>query len=87
MENKHHVKKKLKKDIVLIRNQLKIGFGVLLHNVLLHQVKIVVRSHYKVISIRHNKKIKNLRENQIKNYENNQPTLMKHVVHNFHCTI
>ena len=32
MENKHLKKKKLKKDIALISNQLKIGLGVLLYN-------------------------------------------------------
>ena len=53
IENKHREKKKLKKDIVLISNQLKIGLGVLLYNALLHQVNIAVRSRYKVISIRH----------------------------------
>ena len=83
IENKHREKKKLEKDIVLISNQLKIGLGVLLHNTLLHQVNIVVRSRYKVISIRHQKNIKNLRENQKKNYENNQSALMKHIAHNF----
>ena len=35
-ENKHHEKKKSKKDIVLISNQLKIGLGVFLYNALLH---------------------------------------------------
>ena len=53
IENKHREKKKLEKDIVLISNQLKIGLGVLLYNALLHQVNIVVRNCYKVISIRH----------------------------------
>ena len=79
MENKHHKKKKLKKDIVLISNQLKTGLGVLL----LHQVNIAVRSRYKGVSIRHQKKIVNLIKNQKNNYESNKPSLMKHMVHNF----
>ena len=74
---------KLKKDIVLISNQLKIGLDVLLYNTLLHQVNIAVRSRYKVISIRHQKKIINIIKNQKKNYENNKPSLMKRMVHNF----
>ena len=60
MENKHHEKEKLNKDIVLISNQLKIGLSALLYNALLHHVNIAVRSCYKVISIRHQKKIINL---------------------------
>ena len=68
MENKHHEKKKLKKDIVLISKQLKIGLSVLLYNALLHQVNIAVRSCYKVISTRHQKKIINLIKNQKRNY-------------------
>ena len=83
MENKHHKKKKFKKDIVLISNQLKIGLGVLLYNVLLHQVNIAIRSRYKLISIRHQKKIIKFTKNQKKNYENNKSPLMKHMVHNF----
>ena len=83
MENKHHGKKKLKKDIVLISNQLKIGLVVLLYNALLHQVNIAVRSRCKVISIRHQKKIINLIKNRKNNYENNKPSLMKHMVHKF----
>ena len=83
MENKHHEKKKLKKDIVLISNQLKTGLRVLLYNALLHQVNIAVGSRYKVISIRHQKKIVNLIKNQKNNYESNKPSLMKHMVHNF----
>ena len=57
MENKHHEKEKLNKDIVLISNQLKIGLSALLYNALLHHVNIAVRSCYKVISTRHQKKI------------------------------
>ena len=83
MENKHHEKKKLKKDIVLISKQLKTGLRVLLYNALLHQVNIAVGSRYKVISIRHQKKIVNLIKNQKNNYESNKPSLMKHMVHNF----
>ena len=60
MENKHHEKKKFKKDIILISNQLKTGLGVLLYNALLHQVNIAVGIRYKVMSIRHQKKIVNL---------------------------
>ena len=74
---------KLKKDIVLISNQLKIDLDVLLYNTLLHQVNIAVRSCYKVIPIRHQKKIINIIKNQKKNYENNKPSLMKRMVHNF----
>ena len=83
MENKHHEKRKLKKDIALISNQLKTGLGVLLSSVLLYQVNIAVRSRYKVISTHHQKKIINLTKNQKKNYENDKPSLMKHMVYNF----
>ena len=57
--------------------------NALLYDALLHQVNIAVRSRYKVISIRHQKKIINLIKNQKKNYENNKPYLMKHMVHSF----
>ena len=57
--------------------------NALLYDALLHHVNIAVRSRYKVISIRHQKKIINLIKNQKKNYENNKPSLVKHMVHNF----
>ena len=37
MENKHHEKRKLKKDIALISNQLKTGLGVLFRNQTIRQ--------------------------------------------------
>ena len=55
MENEHH-EKKLKRDVVLISNKLKIG----LYNASLHEVNIVVRSRCKVISIPHQKRSKTL---------------------------
>ena len=37
MENKHHAKRKLKKDVALISNQLKTGLGALFRNQTIRQ--------------------------------------------------
>ena len=61
MENKYH-QKKLEKDIDLIRNQLKIGLGILLYNALLHKVNIAVRRRL-YNALLHQKKIINFIKN------------------------
>ena len=68
MENKHHEKEKLNKDIVLISNQLKIGLSALLYNALLHHVNIAVstkllQSNINTSSKKNNKPYKNQKKN------------------------
>ena len=50
MENKHHEKKKLKKEIVAISNQLQGVFCIFLYNALVHklrwQSKVVSNQYY-----------------------------------------
>ena len=83
MENKHDEKKKLKKEIVTISNQLKGVLGLILYNALVHKIELTVKSSFKSISFRHQKKLLKFREAQrAKNCYIN-PRLMKHVVHNF----
>ena len=56
MENKHHEKKKLKKEILAISNQLKGVLGLFLYNALVHKIELAVKSRFKSISFRHQKK-------------------------------
>ena len=56
MENKHHEKKKLKKEILAISNQLNGVLGLFLYNALVHETELAVKSRFKSISFRHQKK-------------------------------
>ena len=56
MVNKHHEKKKLKKEILAISNQLKGVLGLFLYNALVHEIELAVKSRFKSISFRHQKK-------------------------------
>ena len=49
MENKHHEKKKLKKEIVAISNQLKEMLGSFLYNALVRKIELAVKSCFKSI--------------------------------------
>ena len=55
MENKYHEKKKLKKEIVTISNQLKGVLGLYLYNALVHKIELAVKNLFKSISLRHQK--------------------------------
>ena len=83
MENKHHEKKKLKKEILAISNQLKGVLGLFLYNALVHKIELTVKSRFKSISFRHQKKLLKFRKAQTTNYCDINPRLMKHIVHKF----
>ena len=44
MQNKHYEKKKLKKELIAIGNQLKRVLSLFLFNALVHQIEISVKS-------------------------------------------
>ena len=83
MENKHDEKKKLKKEIVAISNQLKGVLGLILYNALVHKIELTVKSRFKSISFRHQKKLLKFREAQTAKNCYINPRPMEHVVHNF----
>ena len=55
MENTPLEKRKLKKEIAAISNQLKKLSGLLLCNALTHKIQLAVTSHFKSMSLRHQK--------------------------------
>ena len=50
MQNKHHEKKKQKKEIVDISNHLKGVKDLFLYNSLVHKIELAVKSRFKSIS-------------------------------------
>ena len=53
LENKHHEKRKLRKEIRSIGMKLKSTFGFILFKALLHQVNIAIKSRQKAVICRH----------------------------------
>ena len=51
IENKHCEKKKLKKEITAISNQLKGMLGLFLYNAVVHKIELAVKSRFKSISL------------------------------------
>ena len=64
IENKHHEKKRLNKEIVAISNQLKGVLGFFLYNALVHKTELAVKSSFKSKSLRHQKKLLKFRKAQ-----------------------
>ena len=56
LENKHHEKRKLRKDIRSLGIRLKSTLGLILFNALLHQLNIAIKSRKKSVIYRHQKK-------------------------------
>ena len=84
MQNKHYEKKKLKKEMIAIGNQLKRVLGLFLLNALVHQIEIAVKSRSKAIRCRHDKKMmKFCKAQKGDKFTNKQRHIMKKIVHNF----
>ena len=82
MGNKYREKKKLKKEIIAIGNQLKGVLSLFLYNALVHKNELAVKSRFKSISLRHQKKLLKFRKAQTAKNCDINPRLMKHIVHN-----
>ena len=83
MENKNHEKKKPKKEILAISNQLKGVLGLFLYNALVHKIELAVKSRFKSVSFRQQKKLLKFPKVQTAKYCYINPRLMKFIVHNF----
>ena len=80
----HSEKKKLKKESTILNNQLKSSLNIILHNTLIHQVNIAIKSRFKSIRLRHNKKLIKFRKSQQKcNKSTTQTELVRNIVYNF----
>ena len=64
LQNKHHERRKLKKDIIKTTSKLKSSLSFIMYSTLLHQMNIAVKSKSRAITFRHKKKLLNLREKQ-----------------------
>ena len=75
MQNKHHQKRKIKKQICDIKFQLKASLTVIFYNSLLHRINVAVKSRAKATMTRHLNKLRNLRKKR--------STYSKNVSHTF----
>ena len=84
IQSKHHEKKKLKKELRILNNQLKTSLNIMLYNTLMDQVNIAIKSPFKSIRLRHNKRLIKFRKSQQKyNKSTTQTELVRNIVHNF----
>ena len=84
MQNKHYEKKKLRKQVIAIANQIKRALGLFLFNALVYQIEIAVKSRSKAIRCGHDKKmIKFCKAQKGDKFTNKQRHIMKKIVHNF----
>ena len=84
LQSKHREKKKLKKELTILNNQLKTSLNIILYNILIHQVNIAIKSRFKSIRLRHNKKLIKFRKSQQKcNKSTTQTELVRNIVYNF----
>ena len=84
LQSKYREKKKLKKELTILNNQLKTSLNIILYNILIHQVNIAIKSRFKSIRLRHNKKLIKFRKSQqIYNKSTTQTELVRNIVHNF----
>ena len=64
LQNKHHERRKLKKDIIKTTSKLKSSLSFIMYSTLLHQMNIAVKGKSRAITFRHKKKLLNLRKKQ-----------------------
>ena len=64
LENKHHERRKLKKDIIKTTSKLKSSLSFIMYSTLLHQMNIAVKSKSRAITFCHKKKLLNQRKKQ-----------------------
>ena len=55
LQNKHHERRKLKKDIIKTTSKLKSSISFTMYSTLLHQINIAVKSKSRAITFRHKK--------------------------------
>ena len=83
LENKHHEKKKLVKEMKGIAQQLKLSLNIIIYNVVIHQINKSIKSKIKAIKYRHEKKLLNLKKQQTNICRDKTFDYIKHTVHNF----
>ena len=84
LQSKHRKKKKLKKESIILNNQVKTSFNIILYNTLIHQVNFAVKSRFKSLKLRQNKKLIKFRKNQPKyDKSTTQTERVRNIVHNF----
>ena len=86
LENKHHEKRKLRKEIHPIEIELKSTLCLTLFNALLHQFNIAIKSRQKSVIYRHQKKLFILRTKQkqrVSDVNHIRDEYMKGTVHNY----
>ena len=84
LQSKHREKKKLKKELTILNNQLKTSLNIILYKTLIHQVNIAIKIRFKAIRLHHNKKLIKFRKSQQKyNKSTMQMELVRNIVHKF----
>ena len=86
LDNKHHEKRKLRKEIRSTGMKLKSTLGLILFNSLLHQLNIAIKSRQKSVIYSHQKKLCNLRTKQkqsISDVNHIRDEHMKSIAHDY----
>ena len=83
LADKHHETRKLRKQIRDVIIELQSSLSFVLFHMVIHQVRIVVKSKIKCIKSRHEKKLEKFRQRQSKLYRNDSRNYIKNTVHNF----
>ena len=84
LQSKHLERKKSKKELTILNNQLKTSLNIILYSTFIHQVNIVIKSRFKSITLRRNKKLIKFRNSQQKyNKSTTQTELVRNIVYNF----
>ena len=84
IEHKQYHLRKIQKDVRSLAISQKSTFGVILFNMVTHQLEVAIQSHLLSIKKRHIKNINNLRNNK-RNYNTvaDTPQLIRNTIHNF----
>ena len=83
-QSKHREKKKLRKELTILNNQLETNLNIILYNTLIHQVNIAIKRRFKSVRLRHNKKLIKFRKSQQKyNKSTTQTELVRNIIHIF----
>ena len=83
MQGKHQEKNKLKQEIKALSTQLKIALPMLVYTMLMHRIKVAVKSRIKLIAKRHKKKLSKFRKPQQKSDIKSRIQITKNTIHNF----
>ena len=77
IQNKHSEKRKLRKETRKIRTTLKRGLNLIILNTVFHQLNVVLKSKFKVVTSRHETKLSNFLKHQKLKLLNQNPTILK----------